>query len=82
VAVINDVFYLEVDRSCMLKLSVKYLLVLIIANMATVRNFLLVFIKFNVVCIVHNMDHIMEECWNCVVIFFCLFARGTVHCAC
>ena len=34
--------------------------VLIIANMATVRNFLVVFI-INAVCIVHNIDHIMEE---------------------
>ena len=38
----------------------KYFLVLIVANMATVRNFPVVFIKFNV-RVVHNIDHIMEE---------------------
>ena len=32
-----------------------------IANMATARNFLVVCIKFNVVRVVHNIDHIMEE---------------------
>ena len=60
-AVINDVFYLEVNRNCMLKLSVKYFLVLIIANMATVRNVLLVLVKCNFVRVVRNVDRIIEE---------------------
>lgn len=60
-AVINDVFYLEIDRNCVLKLSTKCLLVLIIAIMAAIRNVLFVFVKCNVVRIVHNIDHIMDE---------------------
>jgi hypothetical protein len=61
VAVINDVFYLEVDRNCMLNLSMKYFLVLIITNMAKVRNVLVVFVKCNFACVVHKIDHITVE---------------------
>jgi hypothetical protein len=62
VAVTNDVFYLEAVQNCVLNLNVKYFLVLIIANMATIRNVLVVFVECNVLHVVHIVDRrIMEE---------------------
>jgi hypothetical protein len=49
----------------------KYFLVLIIANMATARK-VLDFIKCNVACVVHKIDHIIEVA---------LLSSDTLHCA-